>query len=230
MFTTIVRTAFLYILLSVFMRLMGKRQIGQLQPAEFVITILISEIISMPIEDPAVPLLNSLISVCILVALEIIVSVIAMKSERFRKCIQGNSVIVVQNGKLRTDQLRAMRFTVDDVFEALRKKDVFDIADVAYAIAETDGSLSVLLKPDKQNPTNKDLGVDADKAELPVIAVSDGKKVNRSLTGVRLDDAEIDRILAQKHISLERVVVMTVTESGKATIVCQDDQQGGMIR
>ena len=130
MLITVLRTALLYILLTLFMRLMGKRQIGQLQPAEFVVTMLMSEIIAMPIEDPSLPLLNSLVSVALLAALEILLSVLCMKSERFRKGVQGNAVVVIRKGQLDVDKLRQLRFTLDDVSEALRKKDVFHIEDV----------------------------------------------------------------------------------------------------
>ncbi len=224
MLTTIVRTVILYIFLTLCMRLMGKRQIGQLQPAEFVITILISEIVSMPIEDPSLPLLNSFISVCILVSFEIIISVIALKNERFRKSVQGSAVIIIKKGKLDVQKLRALRFSVDDVLEALRKKDVFDIGDVEYAIAETDGSLSVMLKPAKQNPTNKDMGVKAAKAELPCVAVSDGKVITEPLLGVHINKTDVGKLLSSKGLTADKVMLMTVTESGKVNIIKKEDK------
>lgn len=219
MLTTIVRTFILYIFLTVCIRIMGKRQIGQLQPVEFVITMLISEIAAMPIEDPDLPLLNSLVSVFVLVSFEIIISVISLKSDKFRKSVQGSAVVVINNGNLDIEKLKELRFSVDDVTEALRKKDVFDISDVQYAIAETDGSLSVMLKPKKQTPTNSDLGVKASPAEMPVVIVSDGKKKTNSLVGMELDEKEIDKIIKKTGLKTEEIMVLTVTKSGKTDII-----------
>lgn len=225
MLITVLRTALLYILLTLFMRLMGKRQIGQLQPAEFVVTMLMSEIIAMPIEDPSLPLLNSLVSVALLAALEILLSVLCMKSERFRKGVQGNAVVVIRKGQLDVDKLRQLRFTLDDVSEALRKKDVFHIEDVEYAIAETDGSLSVLLKAEKQTPTTGDLRLAVKKAELPVTVVADGKKIGSALSGISVSDREIDRLLKQSGVKAEDVLLMTATESGNTQVIRKEKKQ-----
>ena len=223
MLTTIVRTVVLYIALTACVRFMGKRQIGQLQPAEFVITILISEIISMPIEDPSLPLLNSLISVCLLVCFEIVISVLSMKSERFRKSVQGSAVVVIRKGRLEVEKLRELRFTVDDVLEALRKKDVFDIADVEYAIAETDGSLSVLLKTEKQTVTNEDIGLSGEEAQLPVVVVCDGRKINDPLGGVHFSDGDIQQILRRQDLNEKQIMLMTVTPRGDVSVIRKDE-------
>ena len=127
MLTTIIRVVILYLFVSAAIRIMGKRNIGELQPTELVITLLLSEFASIPIEDNSVPLINSLIPVMILISLEIINSVISMKSTKFRNISDGNALLIIKDGKLDQKQLKKLRFSVDDVLSALRQKDVFDI-------------------------------------------------------------------------------------------------------
>ena len=155
MLITLFRTLILYILIIFTMRVLGKRQIGELQPAELVITILLSEIIVIPMQDTEIPLVNTLIPVFVLSGFEMLVSFIGMKSIKFRSVMQGNPVIVIRDGKLNAKKLKELRFTTDDLAEALRKKDIFDISEVQYAIVETDGTLSVLLKKENQPATDR---------------------------------------------------------------------------
>ena len=157
MLTTIIRVIILYLFVTIAIRIMGKRNIGELQPTELVITLLLSEFASIPIEDNSIPLINSLIPVMVLISLEIINSVISMKNTKFRSLSDGNEVFIIKNGQLDQKQLKKLRLTVEDVLTALRQKDVFDINEVAYALIETNGTLSVLLKPQFQNSTKKDV-------------------------------------------------------------------------
>lgn len=150
MFVTLIRTGIIYILIIAAVRLMGKRQIGELQPSELVITILISEIAAIPLQDNGMPLVNTLVSIFLLIALEIISSVLNMKSGKFRDFMQGHSIILIRDGKLDQKKLTQLRFTMDDLLEALRQKDIFSIDEVQYAVVETNGTLSVLLKPENR--------------------------------------------------------------------------------
>ena len=154
MLVTLLRTIILYILVLITIRVLGKRQVGELQPADLVLTILLSEILVIPMQDPEIPLVHTFIPVLLLIGFEIVISVISLKSLRFRTLLQGNSLIVIRNGVVDQKQLQRLRFTVDDLLEALRKKDVFDITTVQYAIVETDGTLSVLLKPEKDRTSD----------------------------------------------------------------------------
>ena len=137
MITTIIRTFIIYCAVSLCVRLMGKRQLGQLQPGELVITILISEIAAMPIGDNNVPILNSIIPLFLLVSFEIINSLIDRKSVRFRHLTEGRPITIIRNGELLQKELKELRFTINDVLLALRQKDVFDIEEVEYAVVET---------------------------------------------------------------------------------------------
>lgn len=163
MLITLFRTLILYILIIFTMRVLGKRQIGELQPAELVITILLSEIIVIPMQDTEIPLVNTLIPVFVLSGFEMLVSFIGMKSIKFRSVMQGNPVIVIRDGKLNAKKLKELRFTTDDLAEALRKR-YFDISEVQYAIVETDGTLSVLLKKENQPATKSELKINTPKA------------------------------------------------------------------
>jgi uncharacterized membrane protein YcaP (DUF421 family) len=129
---------------------MGKRQIGELNPHEFVITILISAVATIPIEESSIPLTNSLIPIMIFVSLEVIESALAIKLPKFGKLIDGHPIYVIKNGELQKQEMKRLRFSMDDLKDALRQKDVFDMNEVENAIVETNGSLSVQKKEDKR--------------------------------------------------------------------------------
>ncbi|MDR0531899.1 MAG: DUF421 domain-containing protein [Oscillospiraceae bacterium] len=150
MLITIIRLVILYCMITLAIRLMGKRQVGELQPTELVVTILLSELVAIPIQDNSLPMATSLISGATLISLEIIFSVISLKSKRFRELTQGTSIPVIVKGKLDTNQLNNLRISLDDLLEALRQKDVFDVTQVDTCIVETNGQISVLLKPEFQ--------------------------------------------------------------------------------
>ena len=150
MLITIIRLVILYCMITVAIRLMGKRQVGELKPTELVVTILLSELAAIPIQDNSLPMTTAIIAAAVLVSLEIIGSVLAVRSTRFRKLTQGNSVVVIEKGKLDLNALGNLRIAFDDLIEALRQKDVFDIAEVKTCYVETNGQLSVELKPQFQ--------------------------------------------------------------------------------
>jgi uncharacterized membrane protein YcaP (DUF421 family) len=147
MLITVIRLAILYCVITIAIRLMGKRQVGELQPTELVVTILLSELVAIPIQDNSLPMATSLISCALLIAFEIISSVIAVRFRGFRELTQGHSVAVIERGRVNLGQLRNLRLSVDDLLEALRQKDVFDITEVESCLVETNGQLSVQLKP-----------------------------------------------------------------------------------
>jgi len=147
MIITIIRLVVLYCMITLAIRLMGKRQVGELKPTELVVTILLSELVAIPIQDNSLPMTTAIIAAAVLVSLEIISSVIAARSKRFRTLTQGNSVVVIEKGKLDLNQLHNLRIAYEDLIEALRQKDVFDIHEVQTCYIETNGQISVELKP-----------------------------------------------------------------------------------
>ena len=137
------RVLLIYALIIVSLRLMGKRQIGQLQPSELVVTILVSNIATMAIEDNNVPLVSGIIPILTLVSFDVIISALTLRYKKMRRLVSGTPRVIIRDGKIDQQQLKELRFTIDDMMEELRGKDIFDIRDVAFAIVETTGTLSV---------------------------------------------------------------------------------------
>ncbi len=223
MIPTIIRTLILYIMVITAVRIMGKRQIGELQPTELVITILLSEVASIPMEDPEIPIINSLIAIILLVAFEIIVSVISMKSNRLRGIIQGNSVVVIRNGKIDQKELKRLRFTVDDILESLRQKDIFDINEVQYAVAETNGSLSVLLKDDCKTVTLKDMKIKTKPSALPCLIISDGRIITKNFPDCNMTDKKLKNILKARNVPIKEILLLTVDAYENVTLIKKDE-------
>ncbi len=222
MFVTIIRVTILYLFVTIAIRIMGKRNIGELQPTELVITLLLSEFASIPIEDNSVPLINSLIPVMLLISFEIINSVISMKSIKFRSLSDGNPIIIIKNGKLDQKELKKLRFTVDDVLSGLRQKDVFDINDVAYAIIETNGTLSVLLKSGKQNATKNDVKVKNKDDGFTYPVIVDGAIIKKNLAFCGMNKTDIKKELEKKKILKKDVFLMSVDNKKNAQIILKE--------
>ncbi len=222
MLNTIIRVTILYLFVSIAIRIMGKRNIGELQPTELVITLLLSEFAAIPIEDTSIPLINSLIPVMILISLEIINSVISMKSTTFRNLSDGNALLIIKDGKLDQKQLKKLRFTVDDVLSGLRQKDVFDINEVAFAVIETNGSLSVLLKPEFQNATKKDVSVKTKKDGFTCPVIIDGALLKKNMECCKINADDIEKILKKHKITQEQVFLMNIDKNKNAEIIMKE--------
>ena len=219
MLISFVRTGILLVVIVIAVRIMGKRQIGQLQPAELVVTILLSEIAATPMQDNDIPMLNTLVAIAVLVSLEILMSVISLKSRRARSLLQGNSVIIIRNGRVDPREMKRLRYTLDDLLEALRQKDVFDIGDVQYAIAETDGSLSVLLKPEKRTVTAEDIGIESTDNGLSCAVVMDGEIVRTGYSDCAMNDRKLDDIIKKEGLSAKEIFLLTVDKSGSYNLI-----------
>lgn len=217
--TTIVRTVVLYIFLTFGVRIMGKRQIGDMQPNELIITLLISEIAAIPLQDTSQPLLFGIAAIFMLVVLEIIVSVLAMKFRKFRKIMSGRSVVVIKNGEIDQKAMSDVRMTVLDLIELLRAQNVFDISTVAFAILEVNGELSVLLKSAEQTATAKDLKLTPKPAALPLPVITDGKIERDSLNALKVSEEEILKLLKINKTSLNRVFLMTMDRDKNINII-----------
>ncbi len=219
MAVTIIRAFILYAVVVILLRLMGKRQIGELQPAEFVITMLISEIAAIPMQDNRTPIINSVIALFILVSLEILVSVINLKSVKIRGLMQGHPVIVIRNGTVDMKALAKLRITLNDLLAALRQKDVFDVTQVSYAVFETNGQISVLLKPQFANSTAKDLKLNPKDSGMPFAVICDGTIIENALNESGKDEEFIKSTLQKQNVPLDEVLIMTVDNSGTVTIL-----------
>lgn len=219
MITIAIRTFIVYCLVAIFIRIMGKRQLGELQPGELVITILISEIAASPITTPSQPLLHSLMPLTLLVSLEIISSLINLKSVKFRTITEGNPVTVIKNGELQQKQLKKLRFTINDILAALRQKDIFNIEDVDFAVIETNGTLSVLLKPEKRNSTPANYDKPEKNCGMPCPVIIDGKIIENSFNDCFTSYDEIESIKKKNGLKNEEIVLMTIDKCKKTNII-----------
>ena len=174
MLIVFIRGIILYILVISSVRLMGKRQIGELSPSELVITILISNIATLAMEDVSVPLFTGIIPIMTLVCLDVLVSYICMKSRRIRHTISGKPKIVISNGVIDQKELKTLRYTVDDLMSSLRTQGIFDITQVQYAVVETNGVISALLKADYLPLTPKTAAQPETPSDPPQALISDG--------------------------------------------------------
>jgi uncharacterized membrane protein YcaP (DUF421 family) len=215
-----IRTLTLYIVVIIAMRIMGKRQIGQLQPFELAVAIMISELASVPMQNTGIPLVNGIIPILTMLAAQILISFISLKSSRARAIICGRPSILISAGKINEQVFRNELYTLTDFLEQLRSKDIYDIADVEYAILETNGQLSVVPKAAKRNVTPKDLNLTA-KYEAPAIdLIIDGDLITENLKRVNLDKDTIEMELNKIGIkSIKDVFFASVDSDGK--LFCQ---------
>ena len=214
-----IRAFIIYIFVIIAVRLMGKRQVGELKPHELVITILLSAIAVIPLEENSMPLANCLVPILLFISLEIITSVISMKSLWFRNLLQGRPIFIIRRGKLDQKKLKEMRFTVDDVVDALRQKDIFDLSEVEDAIIETNGSISVLPKAKYKPLTPDDMNIDVDEKGVPITIVMDGKPVNEYFNEHKIKDSEIQLILKSQDRDVEKIMLLTVDDNGNTFLI-----------
>ena len=219
MLTTCLKTVFVYFLVIFAFRIMGKRQISQLQPNELVITLLISELAIMPIQDDATFFMHSILPMLLLVLLEILISFIMIKNGKLRKIICGSPVIIIADGKILQNELKKQRIAIEDLFSQLRNKDVFSIEEVKYAIIETDGRLSVLKKKDYEAISAKDLGLNTKDDELQLVVISDGEICKHSLSLCGKNEKWLYDIIKKEKLTLEDIFIMTAEKSGKYTVI-----------
>lgn len=206
MLIVFVRTIILYILIVTLIRLMGKKQIGQLQPSELVVSLIIADLAAIPMGNVGIPLLAGIVPILTLFVSEALISYISLKSQLARKILSGKPSIVVVKGKIIEKELRKQRFNIDDLIEQLRIKNVSNIEDVEYAILETGGQLSVILKTQKMPIKREDFSINAQYEGLPVTLIIDGyvNKNNLSIAGLSknwlYDELKKNNINSEKHV------------------------------
>ena len=221
MMISFLRTLILYAVIAAAIRLMGKRQVGELQNSELVITLLISNLAAIPMQETGTPLASGLIPIIVLVACEILISAVMVKNRRLRNLICGHPVVVIYNGKILQHHLNKLRLTIEDLSEALRLKDVFDISTVQFAIVETNGQLSVYLKPEEQIPSARDLSVTPSR-NISVVVISNGNLGPSSLQLCGKNPQWVEQQLKKKKTPLKDVFLMTADQAGNVSIVLKD--------
>ena len=198
---------------------MGKRQVGELKPHELVITILLSAIAVIPLEENSMPLANCIVPILLFISMEIIVSVLSMKSIWFRNLVQGRPIFIIRNGKLDQKKLRQMRFTIDDIVDALRQKDIFDISEVRDAVVETNGTISVLPKAQYRPLTPNDVNLNVEEKGMPVTIVMDGKPVSEYFNEYKVKDSEIELVLQTVNKEVSKILLLTIDDDGNTFLI-----------
>lgn len=222
MLTLILKTVLLYTMVVISLRVMGKRQIGELQPSELVITLLISEIAALPIQEAERSIKSILVPLATLIIFELFTSILNIKSVYFRNLLQGSSIIIIRDGIVDQKQLKRLRYSMEDVLEELRKKDIFDISEVQYAIAETDGSISVMPKPGKRPITPEDLSLEVENDTIPVTVIDDGVVIANNLPECGHTKKSFEKFMKKKNINKKDVLFLSMTLSGNYTIIKKD--------
>jgi len=225
MLVVFIRAVLLYLLVIFCLRLMGKRQLGELQPSELVTTILISNIAALPIEDTNIPMILGAIPILALVIFEFIVSSLTLRSRKLRQFFSGNPVVVIKDGVINQKQLKKLRFSIDDLMEALRGNNVFDINDVNYAIVETNGQVSVLQKFSAQTVTAKMMKLKGKEKKPPLVIISDGQIIYSSLAIYGFSEDWLMKKLNKYRLKAEDIFLMTTDEKGTEYVVPKSQKE-----
>jgi uncharacterized membrane protein YcaP (DUF421 family) len=205
-----VRTIALYLVLIAVVRMMGKRQIGQMEPSEFVVTMLVANLAAIPMQEEGIPLFTGVIPILTVLGVELVLSALSLRSVGFRKLLCGKPVILIENGNILQENLRKTRITLDELTGHLREKDVLDLQVVQYAILETNGNLSVFPYPKEKPASAKDAGIQAGRQSLPITVISDGKLLQENLAKAKKDTRWVQRVLRENRAELHDTWLLTV--------------------
>lgn len=215
MLISIFRAFVLYLLVILVMRIMGKREIGQLQPYELAITLIISELVTLPMENNAIPLMNGVIPVFTITLAQLLLSYLTTKSQWIQDFISGRYTIIIENGKMIQKNMMKQKYNITELLEQLRLSGVVRIDDVEYAILETSGQLSVILKAPKQPATAEQMLVLTEYEGLPVNIILDGKLVKENLESAKLTIKDIEKRLKEESLSIEDVFYASINAKGE---------------
>ena len=219
MFVSLIRSVILYAVVIFAVRVMGKRQIKEMQASEIVVTLMISNIAAMPMQEVGISIFTGIIPIITLVVTEMGMSYLMLKNRSFRELISGMPVVVIEKGQINQAAMRSLRLSNEDLFEELRKKDIFDPGTVEYAMVETDGVLSVLLKSGDLPLTASQAGKDDGKDGLNVLIVSDGEIETEAAKTVGWSTQKIKRTLRSQNITLGDVFIMYGDTEGQFNII-----------
>ncbi len=223
MLITFVRAIILYIIVLIVMRLMGKREIGQLQPFELAISIMIADLASIPMTEIGIPIFNGIIPILGLLVMHLIISVINLKSLKAREIICGKPSILIYRGRINEKALIKERFTINELEERLRGNNVVNLGDVEYAILETSGQVTVIQKPEKRNTIPEDFNITPDYEGIPYDLVIDGKIMSKNLKAIGKNYAWLKKQVEKFNIKPEEALVVTL--DGKGQIFCQKKEE-----
>ena len=213
MIVVFIRTIILYTIVIIIMRMMGKRQIGQLQPFELVIAIMISDLASIPMQDIGIPLLYGIIPIVTMLFIQVLLSYIQLKSELFRKILCGKPSLLIKNGEIQMKELRNQRLNLNDLMEELRINGYFNLEDIQYAVLETSGQISIIAKTPKETITKEDIGIETAQETLPITLVLDGKIQEQNLEILKKDKKWLFSLFKKNNINNEKELIAAVLDS-----------------
>ncbi len=215
MFLIFLRVLIIYFTVLVFLRLMGKRQIGEMQPYELVITLIIADLATLPMSDTNIPLLNGILPLAILVLIHYLITFITRKSIFFRRIISGKPVVVISPKGIEYQTLKDLNMNIDDLIESLRQCNYYNFDQVLYAIIETNGKMSVVPVSSVAPATAEDVKVNNPPAQLPHILISDGKLIKNELKQINLSQDELNAIISHFKLKQKKLIILSIDESGK---------------
>ena len=225
MIVILLRTVILYILIVFGIRLLGKRQVGELEPTELVLALIIADLASVPMQNNGIPLLSGLIPIIVLLCMAMIMSVLMMKSIQFRTLLCGRPSIVIDRGQLNQRELFRNRLTIDELLEELRSKGFMSLDSIQYAILETNGQLSVFPKASDQPVTAAQMGLNCDEPGIPLVLISDGHLISHNLRRCGYEENWLRKQLSAHGADrVEQVFLFTVDELGKTCFVAKEAQ------
>ena len=221
-----IRTLIIYFALVLIMRLLGKRQLGEMELSEFVVAALIADLASHPLQDIGIPMINGLVPIVTLFCCEVLISGVAMKNIRLRALLFGKPSMLLEKGKIRQREMKKNRFTTDELMEELRNQGYLDISAVEYAVLETDGRLSVIPYPSESPVTPSQLKIEAEDKGYPVVVISDGHVIESNLRLVGRDMNWLNKRLAALGVkNTETVFLMTVNSAGQVYFAPKEPEQ-----
>lgn len=219
MINILLRTGILYSLLLLTVRLLGKRQLGEMEPSEFVVSMLLANLATIPMEEPDVPILHGILPIVLIFLAESLIAYISLRSISIRKFFCGKPVILIENGRISPENLRRTRVNLDELTMHLREKGIFDLSTVKFAILETNGQLSTLLYGKDQPPTARDLGARVAENQLPITLISDGRIMEENLSLAGKDLPWIQKELKKRNCALKDAFLLTIDGGGRIYFV-----------
>lgn len=222
----IIRTLIVYIALLAAMRLLGKRQLGEMELSEFVVAALIADLASHPLQDLGIPMINGLVPILTLFCCEVLISCVTLRKPKLRAALYGKPSMLIEKGKVNQKEMSKNRFTTDELMQELRNQGCLDISKIEYATLETDGRLNVILYPLEQPATAAQVGAQPDDGGYPLIVISDGRILSKNLAALGLDENWLEKALKARGIkSAEGIFLMTVNEEREIYLASKEAEK-----
>lgn len=224
MFIVFIRVLIIYITVLIFLRLMGKRQIGEMQPYEVVITLIIADLATLPMSDTNIPLLHGILPLAILVLLHYLITLLTRKNAKFRKIISGQPMVIIGPKGLDYNAFKNLNLTIDDILEMLRQNGYYSFDQILYAIIETNGKISVIPKSNVAPATAEDVGAQNPPAQIPSIIVSDGKMIKSQMMEINIDINQLNKLLDHLGVkAIKDLIILSIDKSGKLYYQTQNE-------